>query len=61
MTITKTSPTASRLLTADDLMRLYGEGVRGELVKGVLHETMSTGHRHGKIAAKLTAALLNYV
>ncbi len=61
MTTTETRPTASDLLTADDLMRLYGEGVRGELVRGVLHETMPTGHRHGKIAVKLAAALLNYV
>ena len=49
------------LLTADDLMRLYGEGVRGELVRGVLHRTMATGHRHGKIAVKLAAALLDFV
>ena len=35
----------TRLLTADDLLRLYGEGVRGELIRGVLCETMPTGHR----------------
>ncbi len=53
--------TETRLLTADDLMRLNGEGVRGELVRGVLHETMATGHRHGKITVKLAAALLDFV
>ena len=61
MTTTETRLTASGLLTADDLMRLYGEGVRGELVRGVLHETMPTGHRHGKIAANLVFELGTYV
>lgn len=51
----------TRLLTADDLLRLSAEGVRGELVRGVLHETMAAGHRHGKIAAKLVIALGNFV
>ena len=49
--------TATRLLTADDLLRLDSEGVRGELIRGVLHETMPTGMEHGKIAAKLTILL----
>ena len=35
----------ARLLTADDLLRLSGEGVRGELIRGVLCETMPTGQR----------------
>ena len=26
--------TETRLLTADDLLRLYSEGVRGELIRG---------------------------
>ena len=42
-----------KLLTADDLLRLYGKGVRGELIRGVLHETMPAGLRHGKIAMRL--------
>ncbi|MDE0118137.1 MAG: hypothetical protein OXT07_16150 [bacterium] len=36
------------LLTADDLLRLSAEGVRGELVRGVLHETMAAGHRQAR-------------
>ena len=32
--------TMTKLLTAADLLRLSGEGVRGELIRGVLHETM---------------------
>ncbi len=45
--------TATRLLTAEDLLRLDSEGVRGELIRGVLHETMSSGYAHGKIVMKL--------
>ena len=45
--------TETKLLTADDLLRLSGEGVRGELIKGVLCETMPTGAEHGEIVMRL--------
>ena len=45
--------TAQKLLTADDLLRLDSEGVRGELIRGVLHETMPAGYAHGKIVMNL--------
>ena len=51
----------SKLLTADDLLRLSSEGVRGELVRGVLLETMPTGQEHGVIAANLSFELLSYI
>ena len=51
----------TKLLTADDLLRLSAQGVRGELVRGVLHETMAAGHRHGKIVVSLVTELGNYV
>ena len=57
MTTIEATATGTRLLTAGDLLRLYGEGVRGELIRGVLHETMSTGLRHGQIAARLIMRL----
>lgn len=41
------------LLTAEDLLRLDSQGVRGELIRGVLHERMPSGARHGEIAAAL--------
>ena len=53
--------TQTRLLTADDLLRLSSEGKRGELIRGVLCETMSTGQRHGKIVTKLVIQLGNFV
>ena len=43
-----------KLLTADDLLELHRKGFRGELIRGVLAETVSTGVEHGKIAAKFT-------
>ncbi len=52
---------APRLLTADDLLRLYSDGVRGELIRGVLCETMPTGREHGRIVVNLAAELRNFV
>ena len=40
----------NKLLTAEDLLRLYSQGVRGELIDGVLHETVPAGEEHGQIA-----------
>ena len=47
--MTTTSTIASKLLTAHDLLKLYGEGIRGELIKGEFHPTMSAGVTHGKV------------
>ena len=61
---TATKPTAkpaAKLLTADDLLRLDAEGVRGELIRGELSETTPTGHQHGKIVMNLGAELRNFV
>ena len=58
--MTTTTTTEAKLLTAADLLRLDGEGVRGELIRGVLCETMPAGQRHGKIVARLVAALVNF-
>ena len=40
----------SKLLTAEDLLRLSSQGVKGELIRGVLCETVATGEEHGHIA-----------
>ena len=39
-----------KLLTAEDLLRLDSKGVKGELIRGRLCETMSAGGEHGEIA-----------
>ena len=61
MTTATAIKTASGLLTADDLLRLCADGVRGELIRGVLSETMPTGREHGQIAVRLAAKLHNFV
>ena len=53
--------TAQKLLTAEDLLRLDGQGVRGELIRGVLCETMPTGLEHGEVVLNLGAELRNFV
>ena len=58
MATIKTKPA---LLTAEDLLRLDSEGVRGELIRGVLHETTPTGQEHGWIVMKLGALLMNFI
>ena len=56
-----TTHTDTKRLTADDLLRLYSEGVRGELIRGELCQTMPVGHEHGKIVVNLTILLGTYV
>ena len=56
-----TTRTDTKRLTADDLLRLYSEGVRGELIRGELCQTMPVGHEHGKIVVNLTVLLGTYV
>ena len=56
-----TTTTEAKLLTADDLLRLSSKGVRGELIRGVLCETMAAGHEHGKIVMNLGIELGNFV
>ena len=53
MATTMTRPRAVKPLSAADLLRLRGQGIRGELIRGVLHETMIMGQEHGKIIMKL--------
>ena len=52
---------AAKLLTADDLLRLYGEGVRGELIRGVLHKTVATGIEHGEVVVNLSSEVWGFV
>ena len=53
--------TKQKLLTAADLLRLYSKGIRGELIRGELYETMSAGVTHGKIVVNLTIELGAFV
>ena len=53
--------TKVNLLTAEDLLRLYSQGVRGELIRGVLCETVSAGHEHARVVVALSSELRGYV
>ena len=56
-----TTQAKPRLITADDLLRLYSEGVHGELIRGVLCETMPPGLDHGEIVVIVSTLLRNFV
>ncbi len=51
----------ARLLTAADLLQLSSQGVRGELIRGVLCQTMPAGQEHGEIVVNLASELRNFV
>lgn len=53
--------TKPKLLTAEDLMRLDSEGIKGELIMGVLHKKVSSGQEHGEIAMNLGSPLHQFV
>ena len=56
-----TSKTTTKLLTADDLLRLYSEGIGGELIRGVLVEKVSVSLLHGEIAMLLGSILISFI
>ncbi len=51
----------NKLLTADDLLRLNSQGVKGELIRGVLCETVSVGMEHSFIAGNILSALHSHI
>ena len=52
---------STKLLTAADLLRLYSEGVRGELVRGELRETVASGIEHGEIVVNLVVEMKSFI
>lgn len=52
MTILGTEP-----ITADQLLEMYGKGMRGELIRGVFCPTMAAGMKHGEIVTNLVMLL----
>ena len=47
----------NKLLTAEDLLRLNSQGIKGELIRGVLHETVSVGKVHARLAIRIGGEL----
>ena len=56
-----TTQTEAKLLTADDLLKLHDDGVRGELIRGVFCENMSAGGEHGEIVLNLGTQMMSFV
>lgn len=57
-----TVPVGEKLLTADEFLRLCEQRIiKGELVKGVVQETVSAGGEHSEVAAALAMAFGNHV
>ena len=53
--------TKRKLLTAEDLLELDGKGIKGELIRGVFCETVSTGIEHGEIAANFAGEVRTFI
>lgn len=53
--------TDTKRMTAGDLLRLRGVGVRGELIRGAICETMPTGQEHVEIVMNLGALLKKFI
>jgi Uma2 family endonuclease len=53
--------TATQLMTADDLFRLPDDGMRHELVKGVLNTMPPAGFEHGAIGINVATPLDQHV
>ena len=54
------APAKPKPLTAEDLLRLDSKGVKGELIRGELCETMSAGGEHGEVASNFVGDLRNF-
>lgn len=53
--------TKPRLMNAEGLLELPRGQLRRELIEGELREMASAGHEHGRLAALLTASLIQHV
>ena len=56
-----TTESTTRLMTADEFLRLKTEGVRTELIRGVVHETPLGGFERGAAIARLNFRLYEFV
>ncbi len=56
-----TMATATRTITADELLAMPEDGVRRELVEGELREMTPAGFQHGRIAGNIAGELRNHV
>jgi Uma2 family endonuclease len=55
------SSTTTQLMTAEELFEMPDDNFRYELVKGELRKMSPAGHKHGRIAMRLSGPLHRYV
>ncbi len=55
------STTETKLVTADELLRMPDDGFRYELVRGELKRMSPTGDEHGEVTMRLASPLYQYV
>jgi len=55
------SSTTTQLMTAEELFEMPDDNFRYELVKGELRKMSPAGHKHGRIAMRLSGPLHQYV
>ena len=53
--------TKPKLITAEKLLELYGKGVRGELIRGVLCKKMASGVEHGKTVVNFVTEMRTFI
>lgn len=51
----------TKLITADELLKLYSKGVRGELIRGEICETMPSGGRHGETVVNIVIPMGSHI
>ena len=51
----------TKLLTAEDLLRLHSQGIKGELIRGLLCKTLAAGAEHSFIAGNILSAFHSHV
>ena len=57
-----TTPIGEKLITADEFLQLCERGlVKGELIKGVIQETVSANGEHGEIASAVILAFGGHI
>ncbi len=56
-----TTAQVKNFVTADDLLKIPDDGFRYELIRGELKQMAPAGFEHGRIAAILTASLVQHV
>jgi Uma2 family endonuclease len=59
--VSQAMSTTIRAVTADELLRLHGDGMKRELIRGEIKMMSPAGYQHGSVSNKLARQLGNFV